>query len=334
MEVYAKQTMKVEAGDSITQTHGNDRTETVENSHHLTTRNKDIHYQSATDQAHHAGQNIRHHADKNIEHKAAENMQWRVSRHASITIKQGNQIIKIENGSLNIQAAQAIKITGTGSGNIKIGQSGAGIEIDAGGNVKLFGKQVTIDGANGVKLKGKVNWEIGAGGSLSPTALAPLLIPREQIPEEIPLKFDIQLADIPGPNGIPIPHMVWRIARATNRHQAIRSKDIVLKGKSNKQGKLVLTADDEKNLKLAYNKTPNELWLVYAGRVREFIVTQEKNYWNEKDRFYHGLDALGYSDQLYKDGDSHVDTFFSNFAAKELEVPAGSDILGKLKGKV
>ena len=37
MEIYAKQTMKVEAGDSITQTHGNDRTETIENTHTLTT---------------------------------------------------------------------------------------------------------------------------------------------------------------------------------------------------------------------------------------------------------------------------------------------------------
>jgi len=176
MEVYAKQTMKVEAGDSITQTHGNDRTETVENSHHLTTKNKDIHYQSATNQTHHAGQNIRHHADKNIEHKSAEAMQWRVNRHASITIKQGNQIIKIDNGSLRIQAANGIKITGTGSGSIRIGQSGAGIEITGGGDVKLYGKQVTIDGTNGVKFKGKVNYEIGAGGSLSPKALVPLAV--------------------------------------------------------------------------------------------------------------------------------------------------------------
>ena len=174
MEVYAKQTIKVEAGDSITQTHGNDRTETIENSHSLTTKNKDIHYQAATDQTHHAQNNIIHKADKNIEHKSAEHTRWRVSRHAIITIKQGDQIIKVENGSLHIQAAQGIKITGTGSGSIKIGQSGAGIEIDGGGNVNMFGKTVTLEGKNGVKFKGKVNYEIGAGGSLSPATLVPL----------------------------------------------------------------------------------------------------------------------------------------------------------------
>jgi len=150
MQVYAKQTMKVEAGDSITQTHGNDRTETVENSHSLTTKNKDIHYQAATDQTHDAKDNITHKADKNIEHKSGAATQWSVSRNAVITVKQGNQIIKIDNGSLHIQAAKGISIKGTGSGSIKIGQSGAGIEIDAGGNVKLYGKAVTIGGSSGV----------------------------------------------------------------------------------------------------------------------------------------------------------------------------------------
>jgi type VI secretion system secreted protein VgrG len=176
MEVYAKQTMKTEAGDSITQTHGNDRTETVENSHKLTTKNKDIHYQAATDQTHSAQNNITHKADKNVEHKSTENTQWRVSRNSIITIKQGDQIIKIDNGSLKIQAAKAISIKGTGSGSIKIGQSGAGIEIDAGGNVKMYGKQVTISGGSGVKLKGQVSYSIGAGGSLSPKTLAPLAV--------------------------------------------------------------------------------------------------------------------------------------------------------------
>ena len=64
----------------------------------------------------------------------------------------------------------------TGSGSIRIGQSGAGIEIDGGGNVSMFGKTVTLEGKNGVKFKGKVNWEIGAGAALSLAALPALAI--------------------------------------------------------------------------------------------------------------------------------------------------------------
>jgi type VI secretion system secreted protein VgrG len=184
MEVFAKKTMKTEAGDSITQTHGNDRTETVENSHKLTTKNKDIHYQAATDQTHDAKDNITHKADKNIEHKSGEATQWQVSRNSIITVKQGDQIIKIDNGSLKIQAAKAISIKGTGAGSIKIGQSGAGIQIDAGGNVKLYGKQVTISGSSGVKLKGQVSY----GTEASPFNWAGLSYPLLQW-----TKSDVQL---------------------------------------------------------------------------------------------------------------------------------------------
>ncbi|MDO8989478.1 MAG: type VI secretion system tip protein TssI/VgrG [Sideroxyarcus sp.] len=176
MEVYAKQTMKTEAGDSITQTHGNDRSETVENSHKLTTNKKDIHYQAATDQTHSAQDNITHKADQNIEHKSGAATQWRVSRDHIVTIKQGDQIVKIDNGSIRIQAAQGISIKGTGMGSIKIGQNGGGIEIDAGGNVKLFGKAVTLAGNGGVKFKGNVSYSIGAGGELSLEALKPLTV--------------------------------------------------------------------------------------------------------------------------------------------------------------
>jgi hypothetical protein len=175
MEFYAKQTTKIEAGDSITQTHGNDRTETVENSHKLTTNKKDIHYQAATDQTHSARDNIIHKADKNIEHKSGEATRWSVSRDYIVTIKQGDQIIKIDDGDLYIEAAKDIIINGTGGGTIRVGQNGGGFEIDAGGNIKLYGNAVTINGNSGVKIKGQVSYG-SAVGTLSLTPLAPLAI--------------------------------------------------------------------------------------------------------------------------------------------------------------
>ena len=226
MQIYAKQTTRTEAGDSITQTHGNDRSETVENRHSLTTKNKDIHYQAATDQTHSAQDNITHKADQNIEHKSAAATQWRVSRNAIITIKQGDQIIKIDNGSLRIQAAKGISIKGTGSGSIKIGQGGAGIEIDSGGKVKLYGKKVTIDGGNGVKLKGKVSYEIGKGGSLSASALTPL--DASHVPYVThDMKFDDEFVLLL-PSGKPAANRKFEITRANGK---------IIKGTSDAQGR-------------------------------------------------------------------------------------------------
>ena len=137
---------------------------------------------------------------------------------------------------------------------------------------------------------------------------------------------------MPGPNGVPIAYMAWSIVRAKNSDEALFSTDVILEGESNDQGKLVLTTDDEKDLHLAYNKSPNELWLLHSGYVHEFIATTEKSYWDDKTKFYHGLDVMGYSDQLGKVGDWHVDEFHSDVARAELKLSADADIIDKLKG--
>jgi len=185
MEFYAKQTTKIEAGDSITQTNGNDRTETVENSHKLTTNKGDIHYQAATDQTHDAKDNIMHKADKNIEHKSGEATRWSVNRNYTVVIKQGNQTITIDNGSMLIKAAGAITIKGTGNGTITFGQNGGGFSIDGGGNIKLFGNTVTVNGTDSVKIKGQVSYGSGSGAVLSAAALAPLTISPIKLLENV-----------------------------------------------------------------------------------------------------------------------------------------------------
>jgi type VI secretion system secreted protein VgrG len=225
MQVYAKQTSKIEAGDSITQTHGNDRSEIVENSHSLTTKNKDIHYQAATDQTHDASDNITHKADQNIEHKSGAATQWQVARNSIITVKQGDQIVKVDNGSLHIQAANGISIEGQGGGSIKIGQSGAGIQIDAGGNVNLYGKAVTISGNSGVKLKGQVSYGAGAG-SLSLTALTPL--DASHVPYVTQdMKFDDEFV-LTLPSGKPAPNRKFEVTKANGK---------TIKGTSDAQGR-------------------------------------------------------------------------------------------------
>jgi type VI secretion system secreted protein VgrG len=167
---------------------------------------------------------------------------------------------------------------------------------------------------------------------LSLAALVPLAIQREPIPEEKPVKFDMVLADMPGPNGIPISYMDWRIVRAQSKNKALFSTDIILEGESNAQGKLVFTADDDKKIHIEYNKTPNELWIIHAGHVHEFIAVTEKTHWHDKDKLYQAMDTMGYSDQLGKVGDWHVDEFHSDIARSELKIQTDANVIDKLKG--
>ena len=159
LAVYAKKTMLIDAGDTITQTHDNDRTELVENQSSLTTKNKDIYAQAATDHVHTAKKNVKHYAKENIEHRAEKITTWRAQKNTRLTIKQGDQIISVENSSLVIQSPNKLAITGKGGGTIKIGQNGGGLEIDSGGNVKLYGKKVTLNGASGTTFNGKLGRE-------------------------------------------------------------------------------------------------------------------------------------------------------------------------------
>ncbi len=174
LAVYAKKTMLVDAGDTITQKHGNDRTEIVENESNLATKNKDIYAQAATDHVHTAKKNIKHTAKENIEQRAEKITTWRAQKNARLTIKQGDQIISVENSSLVIQSPNKLAITGKGGGSIKIGQNGGGLEIDSGGNVKLYGKKVTLNGASGTTFNGNTSYDIGGAPSLNAGPLAAL----------------------------------------------------------------------------------------------------------------------------------------------------------------
>jgi uncharacterized protein involved in type VI secretion and phage assembly len=68
--LYAKQTFRVKAGDSVLHKHGNHRTETIENKSSLTTKNQQIHTQAANDHTETARQNIKLKAGANIDLKS------------------------------------------------------------------------------------------------------------------------------------------------------------------------------------------------------------------------------------------------------------------------
>lgn len=114
---------------------------------------------------------------------------------------------------------------------------------------------------------------------------------------------------------------------------ALRTEKIILEGESDTEGKVILSEAEEKTLKDAYNKNPNQLWLVYGGQVREFMVTLASDDWTDQQKFHHALDAMGYSDQLYlNDGDA-VDDFHGAMARKETKARSGTELLKKIKGK-
>ncbi|MDX1343981.1 MAG: hypothetical protein R3227_16545, partial [Reinekea sp.] len=67
----------------------------------------------------------------------------------------------VSDGSYLVQAPNDITITGTGRGDLLFSNGTGGFKIDGKGNIKLFGKQITLKGQSGVTFDGNVEYELG-----------------------------------------------------------------------------------------------------------------------------------------------------------------------------
>jgi hypothetical protein len=206
VECYAKKTIKTEVGDSLTETVGNDRVQTVENRHSTTSNSQEVHYQAQTDGRLAAGNNIQLNAGKNIELKAEKTLSLDITKTSRITVDGQSASIKIDSGSLTLEAEKGLLIQGNGGGTITFGQNGAGFSMAPNGDITLFGKNIVFDTPGGVNLNGKVNMEITDPPGVSlPSAVAPLsvkaiaeLIPAEgrEDGEAVKSAWEFNIADL------------------------------------------------------------------------------------------------------------------------------------------
>jgi type VI secretion system secreted protein VgrG len=250
---------------------------------------------------------------------------------------EGNTGIKLYAGQGDVELqAQSDTMTFAAKELVKLISANSHIDFAAAKSITICteaGASLTIEGGNiTFACPGTISIKASSKGFTGPVNQGYPLpqFPRTSMPD-IPLKFDIQIADIPGPTGVPIPHMAWRIVRTSDADKAFATDKIILEGESDADGKVVLSDADEKKLKAAYNQAPNHLWLVYAGQVREFIITKESESWTDQQKLYHALDAMGYSDQLYLSNDNLVDEFHGVIARKETKATSGDKMLKKIK---
>jgi type VI secretion system secreted protein VgrG len=118
------------------------------------TRTGEIEQQAATDIRMRAGENILMQSDRqDIEMRSGRDLIAEVGGNLSMEVRSENFDLQVTQGRININAARAITMTGQGGGAIRIGQSGGGIEITAGGDVIISGGSVEVN-AGMISLKG------------------------------------------------------------------------------------------------------------------------------------------------------------------------------------
>ncbi|MDO8990617.1 MAG: type VI secretion system tip protein TssI/VgrG [Sideroxyarcus sp.] len=184
-EFYAKKIMRFESGDSYSVITGNDQTITVENKHSLQTNKKDIAFNAGTDIALTAKDNIKLSAqDKDLSLTSGQDLIIESGKDMSVRVSVGDSSYTIEQGSVSIDAANAITLLSE-SGPISIEQGGGSVEISD-GKLSIRGATVAIEGSS-VAIAGQMAEMMGGGGSGAKAAskAAPVAAATEQSTHDI-----------------------------------------------------------------------------------------------------------------------------------------------------
>lgn len=174
MECYAKKTIATTSGDTLTETVGNDRIQQIENRQQTTMKQKEIHYQAATDGEISAADNIQMESGQNIEFTVGQDLRLDITESTRIHVHEQDAIIHIDGGSLIIKADGAITIEGDGQGTILFEQNGGGFSMAPNGDITIFGDEINLE-ADEINFYGPVSKEITAPPAAPvPPELAPL----------------------------------------------------------------------------------------------------------------------------------------------------------------
>jgi type VI secretion system secreted protein VgrG len=238
-------------------------------------------------------------------------------------------------GDIEYQA-QASTITIAAKQDVKIQSQTQHIDWAAAKKIVLSvagGASLTIEGGNITfecpgKLLVKASKKSFVAGARATYQLPKL--PAAPI-EDVPLKFNMRLQDVPGPAAEMLPKTDWRIVRAKNEDTALWSDEQILAGISTSKGKLDLTESEEKLLAKEYNKTPGRLWVIANSHVSQLWVTKEKDDWSDDQKRLVALDAKGYSDDWGSTDEQDVYTFHDKLASDETKLKTGAELLADIK---
>ncbi|RAM65846.1 type VI secretion protein [Herbaspirillum rubrisubalbicans] len=214
------------------------------------------------------------------------------------------------NASVDWAAAKKISLSTADGANITI--EGGNITVQCPGKLTIHAAQKVFEGP--------VRHEVSMPS-----------LPRTQVDVSKPT-FNMHLQDIPGPNGVPMPNYPWRIVHAEDMHGALVGGKKILNGRSDDQGKVALSSDEEKVLLEAYNKSPNQVWLVYQDHVQNVAVTQHDLQWSDSQQLAHALSAMGYTDVYGVAGSSEAHQATAALVKEETGKGRGAPLIKKILG--
>jgi type VI secretion system VgrG family protein len=242
----------------------------------------------------------------------------------------GNDSQFVTGGQMRVQTGQAIGVLG---GAVKPGEAGTGLqliaakdsievqaqadelkiqardevtitsvnaEVDwaAARSIRLStagGANITIDGGNiTVQCPGKLTIHAGAKQFAGPqTQSYPLPPLPKSATKPTPMEFDLMLTALPGPLATPLGQYDWQIVRTGG----LARDRVIVEGRSDDAGKMVMTAIQQLRLSVAVARWPNDLLLLAPGIERPLDLYHESADWSSSQKTLHALAAMDFSNQ-------------------------------------
>lgn len=111
-----------------------------------------------------------------------------------------------------------------------------------------------------------------------------------------PQSFNFVLSDVPGPSGIPLSFTPWVIFRgdAPEGLAVYGPGQVVARGSTDAEGRVAMSARQQRRATRAYCETPDNLWLVHSSHTVRINVVQISEAWSREERLFHYLKAAGY----------------------------------------
>ncbi|WP_144407755.1 hypothetical protein [Gynuella sunshinyii] len=228
----------INTGEHLNERIGQHRAIQVTQNSELRTEQGAIRHQAATEINLSAQQNIYHNSEGDYSLQAADgDIQITVGDGFNTEVSGGDMQVKVAANATH-QINGTIDLSSQG-GNIIITDGTGGIQLDAAGNLKLWGKKITLNGQSGTQLNGDISYETGSGNE--PESVAAVEIPA--IVETLELCLD---------GGEPIegsPHSYEReIARSDNSEDWIEIEIKNQDGELQAHRKVIITRADGREL--------------------------------------------------------------------------------------
>ncbi|AWH87255.1 DUF2345 domain-containing protein [Limnobaculum parvum] len=237
---------------------------------------------------------------------------------------QGKVEVQAQNDAMQLASKQDMEIASV-DGKVSAVAVQELILICGGAYIKISAGNIELGCPKNITIKSIAMQKMGPASLYVPK-------PEWNDTELVDIKLNLKLSDIPGTSGIAMSGQFWSIVQAKDEMGALVQRNYILSGKSNDEGNISLTDEENKTFNQAYKKSPNQLWLVSKGRATAMRFKQVSENWDEGEKLRQSLDAMGYTSGLNSThGKDNIDDVI-DVVKTEQSGSDGTQLFNRLKG--